>query len=273
MLAIEERIRLEEGLDTHRQEVGDSVENRLQGGQREIFESRWREVAECLLARNTSLYMAMTMSPTLWTGTTAPLILRPMIEVAINIAYIAKEPVERSKTYIEHGLGTAKALAEKYDTASLQNEDQDWKDLFGKAVEEWKKFIECEKELWAVNVNMGDWDKSSTRQRALEIGLKDLYGHAWAAFSGCVHSTWQHVGRYNGTRCVNPLHRGHIRGRISGWADEWSFDYLFRAAKYLDMTLNVYDEALSVRDEHKSVRELCINWAEREKRRMREREE
>lgn len=216
MLSIEERIQLEEGLDAHRQEVGDIVENRLHGGKMEIFESRWREVAECLLARNASLYMAMTQSPTLWTGTTAPAILRPMIEVAINIAYIAKKPVERSEVYIDHGLRKAKVLAEKFDTTSLKIKDQYWQGTFRKAAEEWKKFIEYEKELWAVSVNIGDWDRSNMRQRALEIDRKELYEIVWKIFSGCVHSTWQYVGKYSGIRCMNPLHRGHLRGRISG---------------------------------------------------------
>ena len=269
MLDIEERIRIEEGLDGHRQEVGEVVEQRFREGKIDIFKSRWREVAECLLGRITSLYMTMTEGPVLWTGTSAPLILRPMIEIVINMAYIAKDPVPRSMAYIEYGLGTAKAMAAKYETVEIQAQDEGLKGLLKGAVQTEKEFIEAEKAIWAVDVNMGDWDGSNVRKRAQETEYDQLYEYTWNSFSACVHSTWQHVGRYNGTRCKNPLHRGHLRGRISGWPTEWSFDYLWRAAKYLDLGLDVYDNAFDVSCGRESVRNMCAGWVEREKRRTR----
>ena len=255
---IEERIRVENILDEHRQEVGEMVETRLAGGRKEIFGTRWREVAECFLARNTSLYFTMTMSPILWTGTAAPLLLRTMIDVMINMRYIAQDPVKRAQDYIDHGLSEALNVAAKFEEESFESEDEMFKSLFEKAAKHTQAFVEAERAVATVDVRRGDWAKNNARTRAKEIGLDKLYDVPWAMFSGCIHSNWHHIGRYNGKRCINPLHRGHIVGHIGGGSEEWSWDYLYRAAKYLDMTVETHEEAFGISEQRISVREACI---------------
>ena len=255
MLDVAQEAGIAQQLDRHREQVLRIVQYRLAKGSKPIFRSRWREVAECLLARNASLYDTMAMNPLLLTVTVAPMVLRAMIEVLINISYIAKKPKERSIAYMEHGLGSAILWASKAEEAS--EEEEGMKELLEEQITELMRFVEWERARWAVDVNLGDWAGNNVRKRAKEGGLNSLYRHAWGAFSDAVHSTWTHVGRINGVRCRNPLHRGHLRGRITQATEGWHPDFLYRAAKYLDMTLDVYDRAFRLKPRLPRVQELC----------------
>jgi hypothetical protein len=49
----------------------------------------------------------------------------------------------------------------------------------------------------------------SVRDMAIEVGEKQFYDLVFTQFSAAVHSTWQHIWRFNLLPCRNPLHMGH----------------------------------------------------------------
>ena len=246
----EEQRRCEAVLDEHREVVGRMVDDHLARGTRGA--GRWREVAECLLARNASIYMELATSPTLWRGTVAPMLLRPMIEVNINLKYIAMDPVERAEKFIAYGLSQGKMFSENFAKEEEEGHEGVWEVLFKEATRIWEEFVEEERKLEDVKVKWGDWEGGNTRKRAQEAGMAGVYRHGWNMFSPCIHGTWQFVGRFNGFR-TSP--GGRLKGRITAGEGEWTPHYLYVGAKYLDASIETFDEAF-----HISIPRVEVQW-------------
>lgn len=66
------------------------------------------EVIGGMLAREATLTKDVARAPALWTGHSAPILLRAMADVYINIAWLLLDPVERCRKFILFGLGQAK---------------------------------------------------------------------------------------------------------------------------------------------------------------------
>lgn len=82
-----------------------------------VSDSETYEVIGGLLARQATLTIYLAQAPQIWNGHIAPLILRCMTDVHINLAWIIDSPKERAKKYILYGLGQ-----EKLHTEHLRNE-------------------------------------------------------------------------------------------------------------------------------------------------------
>src|SRR3546814_8225011 len=61
-----------------------------------------------MLARQATLAKDVARAPMLWTGNSAPILLRAMADAYINIAWLLLDPVERCRKFILFGLGQAK---------------------------------------------------------------------------------------------------------------------------------------------------------------------
>jgi hypothetical protein len=68
------------------------------------------EVICGMLVREATFAKDVARAPTLWTGHGAPILLRAMADVYINIAWLLLNPVERCRKFILFGLGQASAL-------------------------------------------------------------------------------------------------------------------------------------------------------------------
>jgi hypothetical protein len=199
------------------------------------------EVVGGLMAREVTLVTQLAFSPSIWTDHTAPLILRSMIDIYITLAWIAKDPLQRSRQFIAYGLGQEKLYLEHLkEGAPQQGDDEATKQILA-SIEAW---INSQRFTFLTDVNVGSWSGISTREMAIEAGEYDIYRFAYQPFSAATHSMWNHIAKYNLCYCRNPLHRYH---RIPDELPDTPHpDYLFRAAKYLKKTFDLFDVAFGV---------------------------
>ncbi|WP_066663029.1 MULTISPECIES: DUF5677 domain-containing protein [unclassified Sphingomonas] len=204
-----------------------------------------------LMARQATLTISMAANPPIWNEHVAPLILRTMIDVVISFRWILRDPVKRSREYIGYGLGQAKLAISHYEKRlEVEPEDSILNSL--KTFKE--AWIESQRMMPFVDVNLGSWSGTSVRKMAIEAGDEDLYNFSFTPFSSCVHSQWDHVHVFNTMICSNPLHKGH---RIPAIADVGiSDDYLYRTAKYFDLTLESFDLAAGKKGDFSGARDF-----------------
>ncbi len=207
------------------------------------------EVIGALLARQVTLATQLASAPPLWNGHIATLILRVMVDNYINLAWIfQKDSLNRSKKFIEYGLGQQKLVIEhrkqeliKRGVKDVENEPSI------KALEEWAN---SQRYTFLTTVNVGQWAETDTKKMAGEADCLDLYRFAYTPFSSSVHNMWNHVSRYNLIICTNPLHGLH---KIPIDPDmSMDMDYLYRATKYVEKAFNLFDRKIGIKIKMKS---------------------
>lgn len=190
------------------------------------------EVLGGLLARQLSLARSMAQAPSTWTAHAAPVLLRPMIDLFINLSWIIASPDSRSKEYINYGLGQEKLFMEHVRARAETIENA------GEHIAEFEDWINAQRYTFLTEVNLGSWTGGTTRDQAIETDLKDLYDMAYTPFSWASHSTWNHVAKNNLAQCPNPLHKFHrVPSDPSLPPDP---HYVWLAAKYLERAFEVY---------------------------------
>lgn len=229
------------------------------------FETTTNSVFSALVARQSALALGMAESPLTWNGHIAPLILRSMIDLLITIRWIAMSPRERSAEYVNYGLGSEKLLTAHYQKRIEEGEDSE---VIRKIAEANLAWIEAQQFQMFVEVNLGSWTGTSIRKMCEETGDKDLYNFSYVPFSSAVHNMWNHVGKWNAKTCENPMHKQHSVGEI---IDAWPIvDFMFRACKYLELTLDAFDNffefqtkiASPIENFSKHIEELGAAWNE-----------
>jgi len=78
----------------------------------DVAEREVGEVCAALLARQTRLGIEFARSPGTWNGHIAPVLLRSMVDLLINLKWVLEDPVDRSRKFILYGLGQAKLQIE-----------------------------------------------------------------------------------------------------------------------------------------------------------------
>lgn len=191
-----------------------------------------------LMARQATLTLQTAYNPPIWNEHIAPLILRTMIDAVISFRWILKDPKQRSQEYIGYGLGQAKLMIAHFEKKLGVSPD----DSIAKSMMTFKDaWIQSQRWMPFVEVNLGSWSGKSVRQMAIEADDEDLYNFSFTPFSSCVHNQWDHVHVFNTIQCSNPLHKWH---RVPSIVDAGiSDDYLFRSAKYFDLMLSSFDHA------------------------------
>lgn len=231
--------------------IKDTVEGYIERATAELFDrlNSWpqaaaevelHEVVGALAARQAQLTFELACSPGMWNPHVAPLFLRAMCDVYITTAWILEaDPRKRAREFILHGLGQIKLELEhrKANPTPTENELQ-----FIDALEE---FAQRQRHLFLTEVNVGSWSGKSTRAMAEESGCLDFYNYVYTPFSACVHSTWQHVSRFNLEPCGNPLHRLHNIPVVQHFLHPAPQD-LWLAAKYLDKLFHLLDAKLTL---------------------------
>jgi Family of unknown function (DUF5677) len=195
-------------------------------------------VLTALLARQATLALELACAPPLWNPHSGLLFLRAMADVHITLSWILLDVQVRVKQYVEHGLGQAVLQLEHLKKKVAGSSDPSrWKD----AIDSEEGWIDMQKLHFLVEVNVGAWSGTNTRQMAEEARLLDFYNRVYTQFSQCAHSTWYHVGRYNSSPSNSPLTRLLWIPEIA----ETGFDpsIMVMAAEYLDMSFNVFDTA------------------------------
>lgn len=171
------------------------------------IESEVCETLGCLLARQAHLSLAMARSPDLWEWDFGPLFLRSMTDCHITIAWVLTSPVDHARKYIDYGLGQTKLMIEHYQEALDHQNDPAERDRMQAMIDAQSTWLENQHFSFLQDVNVGAWAGISTREMAQEVGCLDLYRYAYTPYSGCVHNTWSHLGRFYCAPCDNPLHK------------------------------------------------------------------
>ena len=211
------------------------------------------EVVGGLLARQATLAKEIAGAPSLWNGHSAPILLRAMADVHINLAWLILDPPTRSLKYIAYGLGQAKLelehrRAEIGDRTPTAEEEA----MLGHR-EAW---INRQRATFLQDVDLGKWSGLSVRQMAEEAGCLDFYHYVYTPFSGAAHSMWHHVEPYNLRTCANPLHRHH---RVpESKTLEPDVHYLLLAAKYWSKSLRSFDAGFGIEAPADSARGRLI---------------
>lgn len=200
-----------------------------------------RLVVGVLLARQLTLAREVARNPMAWNHHIAPILMRAMADVFISAAWILEDPQERAKKFVEYGLGQEKLQVE-HRKADLK-ERGEYED-FKERIESAEAWITSQRHIFVLDVELGSWSGMSTRKMAEECGCLDFYNYVYRDFSGCGHSMWHHVGKFNLRQCDNPLHGYHG----IPVAPELSPDphYLYLAGKYLQKTFARFDEKTGI---------------------------
>jgi hypothetical protein len=239
-----------------------SFNERVESWKIDIFEKESNEVVGGLLARQLSLALSVARNPSVWTAHILPIVLRCMADVYITFCWITKDIKPRARKFIEYGLGQEKLAIEKYREALAEETDQDPNAVA--SIEAREKMLDSERYRFLIPVNLGAWSEMDTRKMAIEVGEKQFYDFVFTQFSASVHSTWQHIWRFNLRGCYNPLHMGHRVPFASNLAPE---PHLFaNSAKYLCKTFAKFDVAVMGatldRDAYKSYNLLVKRFSD-----------
>lgn len=187
--------------------VEDDCRVRFEAFPLDLFEPVVYEVVCGLLARQGTLARELALNPNSWTPHFAPLVQRAMSDAHITLAYILhSEHVKRAHDYVLYALGQEK-LSIAHIEVEIEHDSSD--DNLRRMLDAKKTWLNSQRYEHLTTVNVGSHTGLSTRQMAEQCDLLGLYDYNFTPFSGCVHSTWQHVERFNLERCWNPLHGGH----------------------------------------------------------------
>jgi hypothetical protein len=187
--------------------VNSALHERIFAWDCSIADREVRDSIGGLMARQTSLATNFAANPGVWNAHVAPIFLRCMADVYITFCWIITDPQVRCRQFIEYGLGQEKLAIEKYKEQVLK--DGNVEPGIREFVETREKMLDMEKHRFLVPVNLGSWSEMSTRAMAQEIGEEHFYNYVFVQFSSSVHSTWQHIWRFNLRQCTNPLHGYH----------------------------------------------------------------
>lgn len=234
------------------EEFFEAVDNYIHSIRKELH-ARWdkrkfdpaqaeiHEVVGALMARQVTLATQLAGTPAIWNGHVAPVLLRTMVDVYITLAWILREPLDRSRKFTLYGLGQEKLYLEHLKVSLTETGEDPENHPVTQILESW---INSQRFTFLTDVNVGSWSGLNTRTMAQEADCMDLYRYAYSPFSSSTHSTWNHIAKYNLQPCHNPLHRHHMVPVDSD--DPIDPDYLYRAAKYMNKTFVLFDNTFEV---------------------------
>jgi hypothetical protein len=206
----------------------------------DLSKNEMHEVIGSLLARQVTLATEMVANPPIWNDHIAPVILRCMVDNHINLAWILKDPLERSRRFIYYGLGQVKLQIE-HRKAMWKDQSEPGDKTFVENLEAW---VNAQQFTFLTEVNVGSWAEMSTREMAEQAGILDFYNHCYIPFSATAHSMWHHVSRFNLTYCSQSLHRFH-KVPITPKRPIDPF-YATLAAKYMAKSFQAFDKTFNI---------------------------
>jgi hypothetical protein len=206
-----------------------------------LMQPELHEVIGALMARQVTLATQLAFSPGTWNAHIAPIILRSMADVHINLAWILRDPLERSRKFIFYGLGQYKLLLEHRKAILAEKNEDPAQDPFVVTAEAW---LNAQRFDFLTEVDVGSWSEVTVREMAEKAGCLDSYRYAYAPFSAATHSMWHHISRLNLRICENPLHRYHKMPLDPDLSSDP--DYLYRAAKCVEKSFKLFDETFSI---------------------------
>lgn len=217
------------------------------------------EVAGGLLSRHIHLTTYFVQSSSNWNADFGGIFMRVLVEAHLTLAWILKDDsLKRAKLFMEYGLGQEKLLREKYKSALQKgNQYESVKDIFEKEEQFWDQ----ERYSFHTDINLGGWAGISAYQMAKEIGDEDFYNIVYSPFSSSIHSTWNHILKFNIEPSQNPLH-GYTKVPSFKFLNP-DIHYLELAAKYLQMSFAVVDKTFPISFQIESSKEKLLSEIDR----------
>jgi hypothetical protein len=247
----------QEILDKYIKFVDSELSERWNKWELDLSNAEMFETIGALLARQTTIGEHFASSPVFWNNQMAPIILRAMVDLYITLAWIFKDPMERSKKYIAYGLGQEKLEIEHLKTI-LDSQGSDCRDEeIGKIIENKLEWLNSQKWHFLTEVNVGNWAGIDTRTMAKEADCEDIYRFQFNPLSSSSHSMWHYVAKYNLQYCENPLHRFHMIPRNDFGSIE--LEYMYRVANWVDDTFKLFDKNIRINVESPSSYNMLIN--------------
>lgn len=200
------------------------------------------EVIGGVIARQMSLAIHFIISTNNWNNEIAPIVLRSMADNYINLAWILKNPDDRVKKFINHGLGQEKLIVEHRRNQATADGINPEDDIIAKASSAW---IDFQQFHFLTVVDLGSWSGQSVYKMAEEADCKDFYNYVYQPFSTAVHNMWNHIGKHNVRMSDNPLHRHLLIPTIPELTI--SLEYPKLAAKYVDKCLDKFHQHFGLR--------------------------
>ena len=237
-------------LEDYCESVNGELDERWRNWKLDLSKLEMYEVITSLLARQVTLVTQLANSPSIWNRHVAPIILRTMVDTHINLAWILKDSLDRSRKFILYGLGQEKLYLEHIKAKSKTGTN----DHRIRSIEDW---INSQHISVFTEVNLGSWSELSTRDMAEDADCLEIYRMAYQPFSSVAHSMWNHVCKYNLKKCENPLHRYH-RVPINPSLPP-DIDFFYSAAKYTDITFMLFDRNFNLKLEKPSSFRKFIN--------------
>lgn len=207
-----------------------------------LSEKEKHEVISSLIARQITITIHFASASSNWTGDFAPIILRSLADNYINLAWILKDPLERSRKFIYYGIGREKLNLEHRKIEMIDEGLDPESDEIIKYSTEWINFHQYD---FLTNVDLSSWSAKSVFQMAEEADCRDFYNLVYQPFSSATHNMWNHVGKYNVMLSDNPLHNHLLVPKVNH--PEIHYDYLELAAKYVDKMLNSFHEKFEIK--------------------------
>lgn len=233
--------KLYELIDTFAEGAEAELQARWETWDKKLSDNEMYEVIGGLLARQTTLAINVARAPEVWNPHIAPILHRAMADVYITLAWILEEPLERSRRYIQFGLGQQKLHIE-HRKKQAERDGRDPKD--DPLIEMFEAWCNSQRYTFLTEVEVGSWSGITTREMADQAGCLDFYNYVYQPFSPVAHSMWNHVGLYNLISCSNPLHRYHKVPATNPVGSSPHDFYL--AAKYLDKAFRQFDKKMGV---------------------------
>lgn len=245
--AIEDETCLASGLPpeicTYLKLVREGFDERWQKLPKDAFESEITEAIGALLARQVSVARRIARNPGVWDWHIGPILLRTLVDTHITLAWILADPLSRARKFVSFGLGQEKLQIEHLKAVNAENNDTDIASL----IEVRQEWVTAQRYMFLLEVDVGAWSGMSTRDMAEEVGLQSLYNFAYAPWSSCTHSMWNHVGKFNLRFDGSPLHR-YLKAPFDP-EFEPQMDVLYNSAKYLGLSFDAIDQHFGLKCE------------------------
>jgi hypothetical protein len=246
---------LERLIDLLTKKISSELADRLRGWPQNFANIQAHHVIGGLLARQATLTKEFCKSPYIWNPNSAPIILRSMADLYINLSWIIISPKERSLKFINYGLGQAKLHLEHRRAALVDGDESAGSK---EALDAWENWISNQRLIFLQNVDLGNWSGISVRQMAIEAECTDFYNFVYSPFSACTHSMWNHIAIHDLQSCRNPLHRYHyVPVSLESDID---LHYLFLAIKYWNKTLLKFDLEMGLEFEVETSAHIFDSW-------------
>lgn len=157
-----------------------------------------------LLARQYQLWAVLVVGPSAYTYAAYPILLRGLVDAAITISWIGKNPASAKKFKL-YSAGRLKLLAEHW--RALENTEPDeFQAQYAEQLEDL-----ASSELWAslLPVELSNWNGKNIRTMAEETELKDLYHLVYSPLSAEVHAEWMVLRTRYLRPCQEQTHKSH----------------------------------------------------------------